>query len=651
MRKAYNRRAPYHDIRHFAGVVIMLAGALLCFFIGDRVFGFAPVLRYFVGELGWFVPGAMILLGASWAIIPSAGRMMGPLVCSCWTVLSIMSLYRRSGLIGHEVSEATKFVGPHFPQELGLFCLFMAFFHLRPAFTSSWFLARASMIGRNGIRLPKLRLPKISFKAKVAPKVAPVITRVSRPTQPASSSPSVVVPSFELLTPQATTTQTPPSWHATAIAKTFASHHVPVDVTHAKPGATVCLYGVKPQAAGTKISDLDSLRAEIALALKVPSVRIAPINGRIGVEVPNAERQTVGLREVLEGASKGSLNVAIGKDVSGKPVLLDLTTAPHLLVAGTTGSGKTSALHSLICSLFFSSPEKVRLVLIDPKLVEFGKYRGAKHLLTEVVTDMAQVLPCLDWLVQEMQRRYASMLEMGASTLDEMPKAKRPPYLVVVIDELNALNMSLGKSEVDQPLVPLLARGRGAGIHVVVATQYPTSEVVSNQIAVNVTTRLCFKVGHHAQSVTILGETGAEGLVGKGDGLFHNDGTTTRIQGCFVKANEKEALISHWGKSPLPKPPPSPMPLSSVVEESIIPEAPTIDVTPRESLSEREEDIQKSIAWLRDKQSVAASALAPYLKKRRAYVDELLQDLEKEGYVGPKIGTKPRVVLRQGAVT
>ncbi len=358
------------------------------------------------------------------------------------------------------------------------------------------------------------------------------------------------------------------------IEKTLADFGLPARVTGVRHGPSITQFGVAPgyierpgpdgelQRQKVRVSQIAALDRDLALALKVPRLRIeAPVPGQpiVGVEVPNLEIGAVRLRPVLESEAfrrVGSpLAIGLGRDVAGVPVATDLGRLPHLLIAGTTGSGKSVALNSLITTLACNNtPDRLRLVLIDPKKVELVRFNGLPHLLGPPETDHERVIGVLRWLTAEMDRRYQALAELGARNLAIYNEriARRPagqplPLIVVVIDELADL-MAIYPSDVERTLCRLAQMARATGIHLVVATQRPSTDVITGLIKANFPSRIAFAVASGTDSRVVLDGVGAENLLGQGDMLFlaPDASAPRRVQGCLVDDEEIDGLVAYW---------------------------------------------------------------------------------------------------------
>jgi len=357
------------------------------------------------------------------------------------------------------------------------------------------------------------------------------------------------------------------------------------EIVKVRPGPVVTLYELEP-APGTKTSRVIGLSDDIARSMSAVSVRVATVPGRnvIGIEMPNQTREMVHLRELIASQdfekAKGALNLALGKDIGGKPVTVDLARMPHLLVAGTTGSGKSVGINAMICSLLYQySPEQCRFIMIDPKMLELSVYDGIPHLLSPVVTEPAKAVVALKWAVREMEDRYRLMSQMGVRNItgynqrlaeaskrgevimrtvqtgfdadgkpvnEDQPLSMDPlPYIVVIVDEMADLMLVAGK-DVEAAIQRLAQMARAAGIHLVMATQRPSVDVITGTIKANFPTRISFQVTSKIDSRTILGEQGAEQLLGQGDLLYMaGGGRITRVHAPFVSDEEVEDVVLH----------------------------------------------------------------------------------------------------------
>ncbi|HEX8788049.1 MAG TPA: DNA translocase FtsK, partial [Telluria sp.] len=362
------------------------------------------------------------------------------------------------------------------------------------------------------------------------------------------------------------------------IEKKLSDFGVEAKVVAAYPGPVVTRYEIEP-ATGVKGSQIVNLARDLARSLSLTSIRVvetSPGKNYMALELPNPKRQIVRLTEILGskiyGDSASSLTVALGKDIAGKPVIADLAKMPHLLVAGTTGSGKSVGINATILSLLYKAdPDDVRLILIDPKMLEMSVYEGIPHLLAPVVTDMRQAGHALNWAVNEMERRYKLMSKLGVRNLagyngkileaakreehipnpfSLTPDAPEPldklPTIVIIIDELADLMMVVGK-KVEELIARIAQKARAAGIHLILATQRPSVDVITGLIKANIPTRIAFQVSSKIDSRTILDQMGAETLLGMGDMLYMPPGTglPIRVHGAFVSDDEVHRVVKH----------------------------------------------------------------------------------------------------------
>src|SRR6187455_479683 len=363
---------------------------------------------------------------------------------------------------------------------------------------------------------------------------------------------------------------------AKILEKTFQSFGFKVKVVEIETGPVIAQFEVELEA-GLRLSKITGLSDDLAIALRVPSVRIvAPIPGKntVGIEVPNEQRQIVRIREVIEEANgkvkKMRIPLFLGKDVSGNALTVDLSTLPHLLIAGRTGTGKSVCLNAIISSILMTKrPDEVRMLMIDPKMVELSGYGRLPHLMHPVVTDMRKAEAILAWAVEKMEERYALLARAGVRHIgvynqlgeEELKDRLRPendeewasipqqlPFIVIVADEMADLMMTAGK-EVEQHIIRLAQKSRAVGIHLILATQKPTVDVITGLIKSNLPARIAFQVASRTDSRVVLDEMGADKLLGNGDMLFLLPGTSklTRAQGTFVSDNEVNQIIEFFG--------------------------------------------------------------------------------------------------------
>jgi len=429
-------------------------------------------------------------------------------------------------------------------------------------------------------------------------------------------------------------------------------------VVEVRPGPVVTMYEFEP-APGIKVNRILNLSNDLALAMKALSIRIiAPIPGKavVGIEVPNSEKVGIHFREIVECGefrkSRSCLALAIGKDIAGKPFVQDLAKMPHLLIAGATGAGKSVSVNSMIASILFkATPDDVRFLMIDPKMLELTAYAGIPHLITPVITSPKKAAAALKSIVAEMTKRYRLMTEKGAKNIDMYNHILRDegigpdsegehhhlPYIVVVIDELADLMMTSGK-DVEESMVRLSQMARASGIHLIVATQRPSVDVVTGLIKTNFPARMAFQLPTRTDSRTILDAAGAETLLGQGDMLFlpPNTSRLKRVHGVYVSEEEIKNLAAFWKDQAQP-----------AYDEDLIREYETAEA------GGDDEDLGEEFMRRYDEAVQLASTLemlsTSYLQRRFRIgyntAARLIEKMEKDGIVGPSQGSRPREVL------
>ncbi len=417
-------------------------------------------------------------------------------------------------------------------------------------------------------------------------------------------------------------------------------------VTEVKPGPVITLYEFEP-APGIKVSRISNLSDDLAMALSAISIRIiAPIPGKsvVGIEVPNKLRQTVFFREIIESeaflSSQSFLTLAIGKTISGESFVADLTKMPHLLVAGSTGSGKSVSLNSMICSILFkATPMNVRFLMIDLKMLELSFYEGIPHLLLPVVTNPKNAKTALRWLIDEMERRYTVMAEIGVRNIDrynaKMAKqgGNALPYIVVVIDELADL-MMVSSREVEEYIARLAQMARASGIHLILATQRPSVDVLTGIIKANFPARISFKVSSKVDSRTILDTNGAESLLGYGDMLFMSPGVgrIERLHGPFVSEGEIRRVVEFLKRQGGPD-----------YQEEILEERDENE--PNDDIED--EKYREAVEFVMEKGEASISMIQRRFRIGYNRAARIMEKMEKDGIVGPSDGVKPREVIKR----
>lgn len=430
------------------------------------------------------------------------------------------------------------------------------------------------------------------------------------------------------------------------IKKSLEDFGIDVTMGDVNIGPTVTQYTLKP-VEGVKLNQIEARQKDLALALAAHPIRIeAPIPGKaaVGIEIPNKVTAIVTLREMLETEdfkkSKSHLSIALGRDVAGKPIIIDLAKMPHLLIAGATGAGKSICINGIINSfLYQNSPSELRFILIDPKRVEFTHYNDIPHLLTPVVTEADKTVNCLKWAVDEMERRYKLLSEHGSRDIisyNQKPGSEgKLPYIVIVVDELADLMMKSAK-EVEGAIVRIAQMARAVGMHLIIATQRPSVNVITGLIKANIASRIAFAVASQVDSRTILDQSGAEKLLGKGDMLYISPefGKPKRVQGIMIDENEIKHVSGFLKKESCPQ-----------YDESIL-EYKTN--TGRANNAEGEVDdnmYEEAKELVISSQKASASYLQRRLRVGYARAARLLDLMESQGVVGPAEGAKPRKVL------
>ena len=440
--------------------------------------------------------------------------------------------------------------------------------------------------------------------------------------------------------------------NAAIIKKTLENFGISAEMGEINIGPTVTQYTLKP-AEGIKLSKITSLSNDLALALAAHPIRIeAPIPGKslVGIEVPNKVRTLVRLRDLFSlpqfKNSPSPLTIALGRDVSGNPVFSDLAKMPHLLVAGATGTGKTIFLNSLILSLVYrNSPEILNFILIDPKRVEFPVYNDLPHILNDVIFDVQKTVNSLKWLIEEMERRFEILALSqtrditGYNRMAFERKTEPMPYIVLIIDELADLMAARGK-EIEAAVVRLAQMARAVGIHLVLATQRPSTEVITGLIKANITSRVTFQVASQIDSRTVIDTAGAEKLLGQGDMLFLSTETLKpkRIQGAFVSEKEVKRVVEFL-KSKYQN---QKVKIESL-ERKLAETEGEIEI-PKETEFDEDPLYEEAKRVVIEAKKASASLLQRRLKIGYARAARLLDILEKRGVVGPAQGAKPREV-------
>ncbi len=523
--------------------------------------------------------------------------------------------------------------------------------------------ARATDSGEAELAMPNPK-PQPSTKKSKIPKIRKKDDRQIE--LPLSASEAEGLPSIDFLeNPKArppSVDQSHLSEQGRLLEAKLADFGVKGEVTDVIPGPVITTFEYKP-ASGVKINKIVNLTDDLALALRALSIRIvAPIPGRsvIGIEIPNAVRETVRFREVCGSdefqQSESPLSICMGKDIEGKPVVSQLDRMPHLLIAGATGTGKSVFLNALICSfLYKANPEDVKLIMIDPKRIELSAYDGIPHLITPVVTDVKKATNALYWAVREMERRYELLSELRVRNINQFNHkaesgARRPagddeeegepleplPYVVVIIDELADL-MMVASRDVEVALMRLAQMARAAGIHLILATQRPSVDVLTGVIKANFPTRLTFQVSSKTDSRTVIDTNGAEKLLGNGDMLFLPPGTARlrRIHGSYISEEELARITDFLKRQGKPE-----------YDHAVV-EAPSGGSETEEEM-DVDERYDDAVALVTRTRQASISMVQRHLRIGYNRAARIIEMMEREGVVGPADGAKAREVLVQG---
>ncbi len=505
--------------------------------------------------------------------------------------------------------------------------------------------------------------PKRKRKAPAVPDGEPIEETVEIPVEVLpDAEPAYVFPTIDLLNvvekDGSTDSMTEMQIGAKKLVSTLESFKINAEVTNICRGPSVTRYELVPEA-GVRINKITGLSDDIALRLAATSVRIeAPIPGKsaIGIEVPNGAKSMVSMREIIDTPefrdAKSKLNVALGKDITGNIICADLAKMPHLLVAGTTGSGKSVCLNSMIVSILYNaSPDEVKLLMIDPKMVEFTVYNGIAHLEVPVVSNPRKAAGALGWAVGEMEKRYKQFSENGVRDIKGFNKLcetredlVKMHQIVIFIDELSDL-MMVSPKEVEDSICRLAQMARAAGIHLVIATQRPSVDVITGIIKANIPSRIALSVSSQVDSRTILDSIGAEKLLGNGDMLFNPVGSSkpTRVQGCFISDAEVERVVNHIKSQ-------AQTTYNEETMHEIEAKAAAAENAKKKTVDEDDESdwdpmLNDAIEVVVNAGGASTTMLQKKLKLGYARASRVMDQLEEKGIVGPSEGAKPRAVL------
>nr|MDD6336670.1 DNA translocase FtsK [bacterium] len=453
-------------------------------------------------------------------------------------------------------------------------------------------------------------------------------------------------PTTLLAQPPRPTAGEDPSGRARVLEETLKNFDISAKVVSVSRGPSITRFELQP-APGVRVGRISALADDLALGLAAEGIRIeAPVPGKsvVGIEVPNRDISTVYIREIIEGAAfkqAQRLPVALGKDIAGAHVVADLTRMPHLLIAGQTGSGKSVCINTILTSLLYRvTPQDMQLIMIDPKVVELSMYNGIPHLKYPVVTDAKKAAGTLGWVVNEMENRYHLFEKRSVRDLARYNEViqeeggDKLPFLLVIVDEMADL-MVVARNEVEESITRIAQMGRAAGIHLLVATQRPSVNVITGIIKANIPSRIAFATAAQVDSRTILDMAGAEKLLGRGDMLYYPSGASkpTRVQGCYVSDKEVEQVVAFL-KNQFPEP---------EYDHSIADFA-TAAALPKEDKEDEDELLPQALMIVAETGQASTSLLQRRMRVGYARAGRLIYTMESKGYIGPAEGTKPREV-------
>jgi S-DNA-T family DNA segregation ATPase FtsK/SpoIIIE len=685
--RRFRSALPVPSPDRIAGMVLLFLGGLMAAHLltyptRETIFQTAAQ-----GAGGGYV-GAL-LLHLSLSLIDYAGTVVA---LAAWLLVGILLAFRIS------LPEVIHFLSPFF-RRIG------SWLQRRGMAIRSWMQSSA----RRSVPAPRASAMRMDLSSRIkAAADAPAVS----PTRPAEGAavPAATPPAREISEPVVTigVPELPPPWELPAIGQilnpgieaasdenidrqrakiiedTLESFGAPAKVVEINRGPTITQFGIEPGFADTrggkttriKVSKITALTDDIALALAAPSIRIqAPVPGKgfVGIEVPNAEISLVGLRDIVESdvfrGKASPLRIALGKDVSGRPAVADLEKMPHLLIAGTTGSGKSVCVNAILaCYLLHNTPDDLRLLLVDPKRVELTSYNGIPHLLAPVVVELDRVVGALQWVTREMDERYRKFHGAMSRNLEEYNRGaagrgeKPLPVWVVVIDELADL-MLMAPDEVERILTRIGQLSRATGIHMVIATQRPSVDVLTGLIKANIPARIAFAVASQVDSRVILDQPGAEKLLGRGDMLFQSPDSPSlmRLQGAYVSEPELIRLVQYWRQAYVARQPSVPV-THGATDASMRPASGgpafgTADFPMQqmpmfeEQPAEEDDDklLEEAIRAVRQWRKASTTRLQRNFRIGYTRAARLMDQLEERGIIGPPTqGSQPREVIDYG---
>jgi len=675
----FHTSTPNTHARNFAGVIGAYLGWALYTLIGLSSYCIPVIVLFWA--IGRFV-GAKpqkfyIKLVGTLVLIMAASALL-----SMFFYDDPTARFQKGGMVGLALSDVlTKYFGRGGSIIIGLALLLLSLllateFLLFPIVMmfAGWVknLFSSGKESVTNLRRKEKAAENVMIKIPPRPEVKPIIKeeariRIQKQTPPSPLKPAIkkAAPVGDYKLPSLDLLQSPPpiserkieenlQINSRILEETLADFDVEVKVSQVNQGPVITRYELEP-APGVKVNRITALADDIALAMKAQSVRIvAPIPGKaaVGVEVPNSSTTLVYLKEILESPdfqdADSKLTMALGKDIAGTPIITDLGDMPHLLIAGATGSGKTVCVNSIITSMLFqATPDEVKFLMVDPKMVELAIFNDIPHLLCPVVTDHKKVSSALDWVVSEMESRYKLFAKMGARNInlynqkvgnlkeprkESEEESTRLPYIVVIIDELADL-MAIAQREIENAIQRLAQLSRAVGIHIILATQRPSVDVITGVIKANFPARISFKVASKVDSRTVLDMNGADKLLGKGDMLFSEPGAAkpTRAQASLVTDAEIERVVKFIKAERPPQ-----------YDEVILSEQ-AKNMTMKKF--DKDEIYGEAVRVILETKQASVSILQRRLGLGYTRAARIIDMMEQEGIVGPYQGSKPRDIL------
>jgi len=626
--KFFRQQIPYLSIPRILGIIILLLS--ISSFIGMFNLKNAYIRFYYAGALGAVISNF---------ITSYFSRLGGFIIFVTFIILSLALVTEIliSSLFLNIINKTNSILKPIFS-----FRIRPKSAVIKPVFTERK-EPRESLVSKALPKIPEsASKPILSSKPKIEIKTKLAVSETKIKPQEVKIG-DYHLPSLDLL-------ESPPPFEARQIKEdltanariledTLDDFGISVKVTDIERGPIITRYELEP-APGVKLNRIVALSDDIALTMKAQSVRIvAPIpgKGRVGVEVPNTQSNFVYLKEVLASPefqkSESKLTLALGKDIAGQPVMADLGDMPHLLIAGTTGSGKTVCMNCLILSMLFkATPNELKFLMVDPKMVELAPFNGLAHLLCPVVTDARKASVALNWVVNEMEERYQLLAKIGVRNIETYnQRQEKLPYIVVIIDELADL-MTVARDQIENAITRLAQLSRAVGIHLLLATQRPSVDVITGVIKANFPARISFKVASKVDSRTVLDMNGADKLLGRGDMLFLRPGESKliRAQGSLINDNEIERIVDFIKSQAEP-----------VYDEEILKEQQKTSFIN----GQKDEFYDQAVKVIMESGQASVSILQRRLRLGYTRAARIIDMMEQEDIIGPFEGSKPRKIL------